>query len=1099
MFFLSSWNASAQTVKLKKAMEKYNQRYYTEAINLFNAELEKNDKLYTPLKYMANSYRKIKDYENAEYYYLLVINSDSVQAEDHLYYGQALKANGKLAAAKEQFAKFAELSNNDFLGKIMLQSIEEMNAWESEAKSYYSRSYSSLNTSASEYGLIEFAGKYYIISNREENHNSPESFNWDQTPFLSIYEIDTVDLLRDKAKFTIVKGQLNTLYHDGPLTVDEASNTAIITRVRNDFKGKDYINRMGLYEGNYEDGKWKDFSPLSFNNDEYSVGHAHLADAGKTLYFASDMPGGFGGMDLYISQKEGSSWGAPQNLGQAINTPSNEVFPSVYDSVLYYSSDGFPGYGGLDIYASEYKEGWQSPVNMRSPINSSRDDFGMFFITDTTGFYASNRFGGEGKDDIYRFRKSSAKYRLSVKGIFEYKGLPLADQKVKLLTQTDSILALATTDTAGRFEFRNLAYQQDLFFQVITSNDSVLDDARLFLANNEWEKIKLLRRWNKDKFKFQALPVEEIEAQEVLAMDQPDGVLNNLKFAGKIFKKLPGDFDDKVMVYLVDDAGNVVDSVLSGPFGEFKFEKLGLDEANDYFVKIDVDDDDINLALINETGRIYEVSETDEDGAFKVGGNVDPTIRIQLGENQGKTAIIARLEFQGKPLPYYRVEIYDADKKLVATVFTNEFGEFQYNKLEFDGTYFFALPEIDEDTLMQSLLYVIDKNGDPLYLIDQLKNGQFSFESLPYSDYEKLKLLEELRVPDMVNLKGQVFRKLQGDFTDTLKVYLVDESGSIVDSMYTDQYGTFNFEKLSPDESYSFKIKDATSLNLALLNEDDLIIEKAVLNEQGNFAYKKLTYQVAQFDRLPAMDLDAEGVETQEVFGQVFKKLPGDFEHGMEVYVFDSEGNVVDTAFTDETGRFHFKKLKADETYFFKIQNQEEDFQLLTLDEENNIIDKTIKNRLGLFKYKTLGMQHTEVYLEEASDHHQILHINDQVYDIDTFKVHYRFDSTLLNTVAINHLKTLVQIVKNTELKIEVESHTDTRGSSEYNERLSKKRTDNVIEFLIKKGIRKDRIVGNYYGELKPVVDCETKKCNNDDHFLNRRTEIKLSKMVSWR
>lgn len=1090
---------SAQNVKLKKAKEKYNQQYYKEAIELFSAELEKNDTLYTPLKYVANSYRKIKDYENAEFYYLLVINSDSVQAEDHLYFGQALKANGKLAAAKEQFARFADLSSNSFLGKIMLQSVEEMNAWESEAKSFYSRSYGGLNTSASEYGLIEFDGKYYITSNREVDHNSPENFNWDETPFLSIYEIDTADLGKDKAKFTTVKGQLNTLYHDGPLTIDKISKRCIITRVKNDFKGKNFINRMGLYEGVYDNGRWKDFKPLAINSDDYSVGHAFFADGGNSLYFASDMPGGYGGMDLYVMKREANGWGTPTNLGQAINTPSSEVFPSMFDSTLYYSSDGFPGYGGLDIYASEYKEGWQSPVNMRSPINSSRDDFGMFFITDTTGYYASNRFGGEGKDDIYRFRKSAVKYRLAVKGIFEYKGLPLADQKIKLLSENDSVLASATTDTSGQFEFKNLAYQDELFFKVVATDDSILDDARLFLANNEWEKIKLLRRWDQNKFKFTALPVEEIEAQEVLAMDKVDGIVGNLQFAGKIYKKLPGDFDDKVMVYLVNDKGEVVDSVLSGPFGEFRFEKLGLEDASNYFVKIDAEDDDVNLALINETGRIYEVSQADKDGAFKVGGNIDPTVRIQLGENQGKTAVIARLEFQGKPLPYYRVEIYDENEKLVATVFTNEKGEFQYNKLEFDGTYLFSLPEISEDTLMQSLLYVIDKNGDPLYLISQLRNGKFSFESLPYSEYEKLKLLEELRVPDMVNLQGQVYRKLRGDHSEGLKVYLVDEAGDVVDSVYTDQYGKFNFEKLSPDKAYSFRMDDAASLNLALLNDEDVVIERAVLNEQGNFSYQKLTYQVAQFEPLPAMDLNADGIETQEVFGQVFKKLPGDFENGMEVYIFDSEGNVVDTAFTDESGRFHFQKLKADETYFFKIENQEDDFQLITMDEEDNIIDKTIKNRLGLFKYKALNMQHTEVYLEEANDHHQILHIDNQVYDLDTFKIHYRFDSTLLNTDAIMHLKALIKIVKDTELKIEVESHTDTRGSAAYNERLSKKRTDNVIAYLIRKGIRKDRIIGNYYGELKPLVDCETKRCNNDDHYLNRRTEIKLSQPSAWR
>lgn len=1088
----------AQNGRLKKGIKKYEFQQYQEAIRIFEAELKADESRYTPLKYLANSYRKIKDYENAELFFLAVINSDSAQAEDFLYYGQSLKSNGKLAAAKEQFIKFAERSNNSFLGNLMLQSIEEIASWENEAKSFYSRSSSGFNTKASEYGILFFDGKYYITTNREINHNSPESFGWDETPFLSIYEIDTAQFKKEGETFSRVKGQLNTLYHDGPMTIDKESGTVIITRVDNQMRGKDFKNQMKLYQGIYEEGKWKDFEPLPFNSDDYSVGHAFLADSGNTLYFASDMPGGFGGMDLYASELINKQWSEPKNLGPSVNTRRNEVFPAVFNQMLYFASDGFPGYGGLDLFYSEFNNGWQSPVNMRGPINSTRDDFGIYFITDSTGFYASNRPGGEGQDDIYRFRKSSISQPIAVQGVFEYKGNPVDNQKIILLNENDSTLAVSYTDSLGHFQFKNLSYHEDFIFQIETTEDTLLDDSRLFLADENWEKIKLLRRWNNDKFKFKALPVEELEAQQLLAMDS-DKTSDQMRFAGKIFKRLPGDYDDEVMVYLVNEDGEVVDSVLSGPFGEFQFKKLALDGGSEYFVKLEIDDPDMNLALINETGRIYEVTKSSEDGSYKLLTDIDPTIMARLATDKGQTAVVARLEYQGKPLPYSRVEIYDNNNKQVATVYTNEKGEFQYNKLKFDGTYYFTLPEVAKDTLNETLLYVIDTKGDPLYLINRLRDGRFTFNALPYSEYNDLKLLEELRVPAMVQLKGQVYKKLPGDHSDGLKVYLIDESGAILDSVYTDQNGKFDFQKLDPDRSYSFKVANANELNLALLNDNDLIIEKAVLNENGNFAYKKLTYQVAQFEPLDVMDADlvSDGL-TKEIFGQVFKKLPGDFDHGMEVYIYDSEGNLVDTAYTDERGRFAFKKLKNDENYFFKIENQDEDFQLVTLDEEDNILDKTIKNRLGMFKYKALGMQHHEIYLEEAEDHHQILHIDDHVYDLDTFTVHYRFDSTLLNTEAKRHLKELIRIVKDTELRIEIESHTDTRGPIEYNERLSKQRTNNVINFLISHGIRKDRIVGNYYGELKPKVDCETKDCDNDDHYLNRRTEIHLSKGSSW-
>lgn len=329
-----------------------------------------------------------------------------------------------------------------------------------------------------------------------------------------------------------------------------------------------------------------------------------------------------------------------------------------------------------------------------------------------------------------------------------------------------------------------------------------------------------------------------------------------------------------------------------------------------------------------------------------------------------------------------------------------------------------------------------------------------------------------------------------------MKVYLLDEGGKIVDSMYTDTKGYFNFEKLNPDRNYSFKLSESKDMNLALLDADNLVIEEAVINDKGNFTYKKLTYQVANFEALTLDDTQLiENNRTQEIFGQVYQKLPGDFKAGMEVYVYNEAGEVVGTACTDTNGKFSFKKLNPDENYYFTIEHHLDDFQLIKLDENENVLEKTIKNSNGRFKFRKLGVDEHVILLEEEIDHHQVIYFDKKKVELDEFTVYYRFDTVQLNSDAKIKMQRFSDLIRGQPFKVEVHSYTDKRGSTDYNKKLSRQRTENVISYLISTGLRQEDLIGNYYGELNPVVDCETKRCTNSDHALNRRTVVKLIKI----
>src|SRR5690606_31691173 len=132
--------------------------------------------------------------------------------------------------------------------------------------------------------------------------------------------------------------------------------------------------------------------------------------------------------------------------------------------------------------------------------------------------------------------------------------------------------------------------------------------------------------------------------------------------------------------------------------------------------------------------------------------------------------------------------------------------------------------------------------------------------------------------------------------------YAIDESGTVIGSAWTDARGKFTFQKLKADETYTFKMKDeSNNLNMAILDKNDLVVEKTTLNEDGEFEYQMLTYQVAQFDKLEVEDPELIELDNK-LRGQVFKKLPGDYGDSLKVYIYDDEGSLIATTYTDSNG-----------------------------------------------------------------------------------------------------------------------------------------------------------------------------------------------------
>ncbi|MVM29581.1 OmpA family protein [Spirosoma sp. HMF4905] len=256
---------------------------------------------------------------------------------------------------------------------------------------------------------------------------------------------------------------LNTKYHEGPATFSQDGSQIIFTR--NNYnngranKSTEGVNKLKLYTAIQQNGAWTDIVELPFNSDEYSVGHPALSHDDALLYFASDMPGGFGGTDLYVSRFQAGKWSRPVNLGSTINTKGNELFPFVDEAGnLYFATDGHKGLGGLDIFFATLSQGVtvQSIEHLDAPINSPQDDFGL--ITDANrrgGYFSSNRRGGN--DDIYRFIRESS--------LFGCRDLIIRMYDTNTDQPLDSVSVLIKSKAEGRPD-RTLTSDQNGFVRI---------------------------------------------------------------------------------------------------------------------------------------------------------------------------------------------------------------------------------------------------------------------------------------------------------------------------------------------------------------------------------------------------------------------------------------------------------------------------------------------------------------------------------------------------------------------------------------------------------------------------------------------------------
>lgn len=402
--------------RLKKADDLFNQFAYPEAAEAYKKILAKDENIPQAKIKIAEAYRFMNMPIEAEYWYEQVVDLPESEPIHKYYYAMALKANGKFEEAKQMFLQYAQLVPADTRGLRQVEACEQANYFMTDPGIYQPFLAASVNSEKSDFGPA-FYKDGILYASESGVRNKEQIYRWTEAPFLDLMyakqEGDNPTALGKPENFN---SKVNSLYHEGTVTFTEDQQTMYFTRNsyidgKLQFDTEEILKtvKLQIYEAKAEGDKWGSIKSLPFNNETYSVGHPSLSQDGQALYFVSDMPGGYGGTDVYVSYKNGDNWGQPENLGPEINTEGNEMFPFMSaDGTLYFSSDALPGLGGLDIFSSKLgADGtWSAPENLRYPINTNADDFSLIIDPkNEKGYFSSNRTGGKGNDDIYSFTR----------------------------------------------------------------------------------------------------------------------------------------------------------------------------------------------------------------------------------------------------------------------------------------------------------------------------------------------------------------------------------------------------------------------------------------------------------------------------------------------------------------------------------------------------------------------------------------------------------------------------------------------------------------------------------------------------------------------
>jgi outer membrane protein OmpA-like peptidoglycan-associated protein len=482
----------------KKVQKSFKFAKYENVISYYKNVLKKQPNNPKASYYVAESYRLSNRIKEAEPFYAKIKGRGARKDSVGLFYAKSLQANGKYDQARKELEDLVSTSEDENIKDRAQKELKGLDylARLTEKKNYYRvKNLETLNTPFAEYGPAYSNSVLYFASSRANDRIYEAS----GTPFTDLYQVDTKGANADLSTLKALPANINLPnVNTGCITFSPDGKLMIFAR-GNSGKRKG-ASDVDLFLSRFRNGQWTDPVAININQPTSWESTPALSPDGRTLYFSSNRKGGYGGLDLYSAQMDSRGrFGKAKNLGPDINTASDELFPYMAEnSKLYFSSDGHPGYGMLDLFVVNRANGKNTIDNLGPAVNSTGDDFGMYLFKPDRGFFTSNREGGKGDDDIYTFVNDDPNLKVvnyllagvtySLRKDSTREILP--DTKISLLDEGGDLMQDFTTGTDGKFLFR--VYENENYY-LLGERDGYLTKRQKFTTHGKSVPLESLK------------------------------------------------------------------------------------------------------------------------------------------------------------------------------------------------------------------------------------------------------------------------------------------------------------------------------------------------------------------------------------------------------------------------------------------------------------------------------------------------------------------------------------------------------------------------------------------------------------------------------
>lgn len=510
--------------------------------------------------------------------------------------------------------------------------------------------------------------------------------------------------------------------------------------VENTEEDKNKIKRPQLYMMMKTEGEWSVPARLPFNDYNYSYGHPCFSPDGKTLYFSSDMRGSAGGKDIFSVSYADGKWGTPVNLGKVVNTSGDEVFPYFINDKLYFSSGGHGGLGGLDLFMSHVKAGvFEKPENLGDKVNSPSDDFAMTFSpSGKNGFFSSNRPGGLGADDIYFFvvKETVTVISKNISGRIKFGKLDNSSPvglTVQLVDESGNLIATAITDKDGRFIFEKLPPDSHYTLKVVSDDPNLI----LEILNENGTPVAVLMTDKRGSFAFKKLEPSTVGTLAFMTTEESSLGQKEGSVHGQVMhEKLKNQSVAGIRMMLVDESGNMYAETKTDAFGNFSFSKLPTDK--NYLLKSMDGGDDLIALIFNGKDEVVAELRKDQNGEFRfrrLNSDLEGSLKMLNSQESelfpknftilAGSFVFDLLSTDPRALSF---KVYDENEKLLQSGTTDNKGNFILTGLPADSKYLFKLDAQDASLQDQLKLQMLSRYGNETHFITANDKDYFVYD-----------------------------------------------------------------------------------------------------------------------------------------------------------------------------------------------------------------------------------------------------------------------------------------------------------------------------------------------------------------------------------